>query len=144
MVFQPGQSGNPQGTRGRKLITDAINVILSLPRDSDLSKDNPSLANKAALLAETLYRQAMEGNSAAIQEIINRAEGKPIQQIDVKKLDPFEELTLDDLIRLRDALGIRIAHVPNENRGTVIEAEVRVISTVPETERIPQPGQDET
>jgi hypothetical protein len=144
MPFQPGQSGNPGGRRSAKPITDALSVILSLPRDYDLSKDNRSLGNKAALLAETLCKQAMEGNSAAIQEIINRVEGKPIQQLDIKKLDPFEELTLDDILRLRDALSIRIADVSGQDRGTVIEAQARIVSTLPETETIPQPGQDET
>ena len=130
MPFTPGQSGNPGGRRGRKLITDALNVILTLPRDAAFENNDASLTNKAALLAETLYKQAEAGNTAAMQEVINRVEGKPIQQIDLKQLDPFEELTLDDLIRLRDALGIRIAYVPSENTGPIIEEKVRAISSL--------------
>jgi hypothetical protein len=144
MVFLPGQSGNPSGRPSGKPITQALVSCLNLPSGSSDNILLPSDAKISHEIAAKLIDQARQGNSAAIQEIINRVEGKPIQQLDIKKIDPFEELTLDDILRLRDALSIRIADVSGQDRGTVIEAEARIISTLPETETIPQPGQDET
>lgn len=73
MPFQSGQSGNPGGRKTEKAITDAIRMALSDTHEATGKKKLRVLANK-------LVDKAIEGDVAAIKEVADRMEGKPVQQ----------------------------------------------------------------
>jgi len=85
MVFQPGQSGNPGGQRGRKPIIDAVNALVTLPWDGVKEigvEDIPEKLTVAHALALKLVRGALRddfapGESLAhFKEVCDRVYGK--------------------------------------------------------------------
>ncbi len=73
--FQSGQSGNPKGRPVRKPITDALNAHLDEmdPRTKKLI---------ARQIAEALVKQAKRGNVKAAALVLDRVEGKQVQEIE--------------------------------------------------------------
>jgi hypothetical protein len=74
MPFQPGQSGNPSGTKPNKPWRAAIDRALARAEQSGDFRDLNKLADKLLDLAST-------GDLAALREIGDRLDGKPAQAI---------------------------------------------------------------
>ncbi len=67
--FEPGQSGNP---RGRPKAEVCLTVLL---RAALAEKDVEGKRTKARAVIDALVEQALEGKTAAIQQIIDRIDG---------------------------------------------------------------------
>ncbi|MBK8200754.1 MAG: hypothetical protein IPK75_20650 [Acidobacteria bacterium] len=74
MAGKPGRSGRPIGSV-EKMFSDAVRVLVC-QRGGDGEKRITVIANRLVSLAE-------EGNIVAIQEVANRLDGKPPQQVAV-------------------------------------------------------------
>jgi hypothetical protein len=74
MPFQPGQSGNPSGTKPNKPWREAINRALARAEQSGDFKDLNKLADRLLELAST-------GDIAALKEVGDRLDGRPAQAI---------------------------------------------------------------
>jgi hypothetical protein len=68
--FKPGKSGNPEGTRKNTLVRDCL---LRINAQSD--------GNMVRNVCEKLVELAEEGEQWAVQELFNRIDGKPVQQV---------------------------------------------------------------
>lgn len=79
MVWQKGQSGNPNGRRVNKPLTDALRVLLSRPAGDDLLL--PEGATIAHEIALNLLNTARKGDFDSSREAWNRIEGTPKQTI---------------------------------------------------------------
>jgi L-rhamnose isomerase len=81
-----GTTGNPGGRPRRKLVTDELERLLE--------EEAPDGKGKtwAALIAETLLKQARKGNVRPIVEIIYRVEGKARPPAEVS-----DEVSLTDI-----------------------------------------------
>jgi hypothetical protein len=91
-----GKSGNPGGRPKTKIITAELERLLD--------QEAPDAAGKswAAVIAETLLRQARAGDVRAISELANRIEGKPLQPVDLNADGGLESLaTFLDAARKR-------------------------------------------
>jgi len=89
--WKPGQSGNPGGRPRTRFLVEAIRRIAAEPNDA-------SGRTKAEALAERLWKIAFKGSLAAMREIMDRAEGKPEQSINVTQLQaPFADKTDEQL-----------------------------------------------
>jgi len=71
-------SNNPDGRKPDKLISDAIR--LALHREAQDARGRPT--KKLALIADQLVNKAVDGDMAAIREVIDRIEGRPMQTTD--------------------------------------------------------------
>ncbi len=90
-----GVSGNPSGTRKTKPLSDQLRMLLA---------QNPGRARN---IAEKLITMAEEGDLDAAKVIMDRLEGKPLQQIEV-------EQTITNM-------------TPEDRRQRVIELQAKVI-----------------
>lgn len=75
MTFQPGQSGNPKGTRKDKLFRDALLL--------ELHRVQPDDRTALAHIARATVQKAMEGDIQAIKEVADRIDGKPAQEQEI-------------------------------------------------------------
>ena len=73
MPFQPGQSGNPAGSRKPKIFTNALLASLKKTDANDVEAIQ-RIADKLVALAES-------GDVPAIKEVADRSEGKVPQAI---------------------------------------------------------------
>lgn len=73
MPWQPGQSGNPEGSKRRKIWQDAINRAIKRREESD-----PLAMEK---LADRLLAKVDEGDVTAMKEFGDRVDGKVAQAI---------------------------------------------------------------
>lgn len=86
MVFRPGESGNPSGSRGKKPFLDALNAIITQASDGNVPP-LPSGSTVAHVMAQRLVKEALSNSRdprtalAFIQEICDRAYGKPKQAL---------------------------------------------------------------
>jgi hypothetical protein len=81
MPFKKGQSGNPKGRPKKELaLTEAINTAL---KKKDVKRGYETLSRKQAI-AEVLTQEALKGNLTAINIILDRTEGKPLQKVESK------------------------------------------------------------
>ena len=69
--WKKGQSGNPEGTKGRKPITEALQEL-----SHSLIPGDPQGRTYAQRAAEALYEKAGEGDIPAIKEAADRVDGK--------------------------------------------------------------------
>ncbi len=114
-AWKPGQSGNPNGSRGRKIMADALGLALNRKADkagkalcAGMDID-PNEIKRIHVIAEQLGRKAAEGDITAIREIFDRIDGKVPQQTDVKVTQtPLDEVDAATLTALLAQLG-RIA-----------------------------------
>jgi hypothetical protein len=92
--WKPGESGNPGGRPKRTPLTDACRELLarSIPGDS-------AGRTYAQKIAEILAEKATQGDIRAVQELADRAEGKPRQSLEVESTlrQSFDRLTTDEL-----------------------------------------------
>jgi len=91
-MFVPGVSGNPGGR----------------PRKNDyltrLAKEH-SLEAIEKLVHWMRQDENPKASVAACSIILDRGYGKPLQQLEVKKEDPFSDLTAEEVNALRDRLN---------------------------------------
>jgi hypothetical protein len=69
--WKPGQSGNPGGRPGKRLIDEALEDLLA-SNDSEAARD----------VAAALLKRARKGDIRAIQLIAERTQGKPTRSAD--------------------------------------------------------------
>lgn len=74
MPFEPGQSGNPSGSRKTRRFEQAILAEIAALEGDDLPKGLRRIAAR-------LVKAADGGDEKAIAEIANRVDGKSAQQI---------------------------------------------------------------
>lgn len=100
MVFQPGKSGNPDGSRGKKPFLDALNAILTMEWDG-IVPDLPKKSTVAHAMAHKLVSGSMRSDwkpsesLAYIQEICDRAYGKSQASISVDHSGAIAIFTAD-------------------------------------------------
>ena len=68
--FKPGQSGNPEGLKKTTFVRDCF-LRLNAQSDGNLVRE----------VCEKVVELAKEGEQWAVQELFNRIDGKPAQQI---------------------------------------------------------------
>lgn len=102
--FKPGQSGNPNGRPKSTTVSDALRQAL---KGVD-SRDGRTLAQ---VVAEELIALATKGRGGhikirAIQEIVDRVEGKPRQSVEVfvpkSEIDRYEAMINEYLQAAKD------------------------------------------
>lgn len=77
-MWKKGESGNPKGTKSRRLITTHIErELLQAANDGDVTK--------ARQIAEKVVQMAVDGNTWAIQFVTERTEGKPDQHVSITR-----------------------------------------------------------
>lgn len=95
MSFRKGQSGNPGGRSKDRAWRDALRLAVNrLTEDGEQKLLN--------VIAEKLVALALEGNLAAIREIADRLDGKPIQAVSLDadiEVGNLESLSEDELNR---------------------------------------------
>ena len=85
-AWKPGQSGNPQGSRGRKIMADALGLALNRKADEAAAKlcegidVDPNDIRYIHVIAGQLAKKAAEGDLVAIKEVFDRIDGKAIQE----------------------------------------------------------------
>lgn len=100
-----------------------------------MENDDPQALEK---LAMKLVLKASEGDISALKEVGDRLEGKALQQIEIKKADPFDDITPDDITRIRDRLTGRGALILDQAPRQSLEVqETRDVQTVHKATRIP-------
>jgi Family of unknown function (DUF5681) len=74
--FKPGQSGNPAGRQKAEICLTALLRAALAERDTDGKR------TKARAVIDALVEQALEGKTAAIQQVFDRIDGilQPILQ----------------------------------------------------------------
>lgn len=69
MTWAKGTSGNLNGGKPRKLMKDALNIVLKETKEGNK-------VNNLRLVADALVKRAIEGDTAAIKEVFDRTDGK--------------------------------------------------------------------
>lgn len=78
-AWKPGQSGNPGGQVSRKQWGDALRLAMSrVYIDPETKKPDADGATYLAKTAERVAIDAAAGNYAAINEVANRYDGRPV------------------------------------------------------------------
>jgi hypothetical protein len=85
--YPKGVSGNPGGCPRYSEVSKAARALLALPIPGD-----PEKRLFAEGIAETLAWQALAGDRGAASELVDRAEGKPRQAVELEQRDPLAEL----------------------------------------------------
>lgn len=137
MVAVKGEILNPLGNNGlnvRKPITNALTLLLS--RDKDAKLNDRHHGNKAAKIALALMKKAEEGDIVAIKEVIDRVEGKAVQQLDIKKADPFEGLSTDDIRTLATLIANGQASIAYQAAAGIGSPQVGALPSLHETEGV--------
>ncbi len=109
--YQKGQSGNPSGKSKLKPLTDRLRMILS---------EHPERAQK---IAEALISEAENGNLQATNIVLERLEGKPMQQLNIT--DERQTLEIAEIDRRITELAGRLrVPIPALIDSTASDAEV--------------------
>jgi Family of unknown function (DUF5681) len=101
MTWVKGQSGNPLGRpHSEKIISDQIRIVVN-------EIDPVTKIRKARLLADKLVDFALDGHGWAFAQVMDRLEGKPIQETNVNVTRRLvDELTDDEINRrIADFIG---------------------------------------
>ena len=99
-MWKKGESGNPQGSQKRRLITGNIERALSEAAAS-------GNGNKARAIAEQVVKMAEEGDRWAIQFVTERTEGRPDQNVNIRQT--ARELSDADLANIAAGSGEGVA-----------------------------------
>lgn len=76
MPFEKGKSGNPAGRKPEKEFTTALRLAINEEAEIDGVK-----TKKLRVIADRLVKEAMAGESWAIQQVADRLDGKPAQAV---------------------------------------------------------------
>ena len=91
--FQPGESGNPNGAPKGKRVSTILKELLNkaAPQKMQEAKfvseflgKNPKATNAEVLAVRLLFNALVKGDHKAVQEIIDRTEGKAMQQLSIE------------------------------------------------------------
>ena len=106
--FQPGQSGNPRGRPSAEV------CLTALLRAALAEKDVEGKRTKARAVIDALVEQALEGKTAAIQQIFDRIDGllQPILQA--------PELDLEAIAKAMKIEDERIDHERTEEAASKV------------------------
>jgi hypothetical protein len=106
VTWKRGESGNPGGkSPDRAIVTDQLRLVVN-------EIDPATGIRKARVLATKLVDFAMAGESWAFAQVMDRLEGKPIQETNVNVTRRLaDELTDDELAQ-------RIADITGRARAT--------------------------
>lgn len=90
-----GQSGNPKGRRTEKPFRDALKLALS-------EEDETTKRTKLRVIADNLVTCAMKSEPWAIKEVMDRYDGKPVQQVDATVTERRDviDYTREELIEI--------------------------------------------
>ncbi len=92
-AWKPGQSGNPEGRKFDKVLTDQIRIVLN-------ETDKATGYKRLRLLAEKIVEQAIDGGAPQQVMVAERIEGKvPNENHNTNEL---AENTLEALLRAVD------------------------------------------
>jgi hypothetical protein len=95
MTWVKGQSGNPLGrSLSEKVISDQLRLVVN-------EIDPATGIRKARVLANKLVDFAMQGESWAFGQVMDRLEGKPIQETNVNVTRRLVDELSDDEINQR-------------------------------------------
>lgn len=98
MPWEKGQSGNPNGSRGRKIMSDALSLALNRAADVQLAKEiagddiNPNEIKRLHVIADQLAKKAQDGDMVAIKEVFDRIDGKVAQTIAGDQDSPIRQV----------------------------------------------------
>jgi len=70
--------------------------------------------------------------------VLDRALGKPIQEVKIDEESRTKNLSTSELIELAGRLGVAVGFSKARNPGTIIDAEAGTIPALPSSEIIPQ------
>jgi len=93
--WKPGQSGNPGGRPKTARFSQACRELLA-----SLIPGDPRERTYSEAIAEALAVKALAGNIRAAQELVDRAEGRPRQAIEIENArlhEAFERMSADEL-----------------------------------------------
>lgn len=76
--FQPGKRANPGGRPKAAVLSKAYRDVLQ-----SIDPKDPKARTVALVIAEALAKKAKRGDVRAAQELADRAEGKPLQAVNV-------------------------------------------------------------
>ena len=93
--FKKGQSGNPGGRPKLAVFSQAARAMLG-----KLVPGDPEGRTYAEAIAQVLADKALSGDIRAARELIERAEGKPKQSVEIQNgsfQDAFDRMTPEEL-----------------------------------------------
>lgn len=103
--FVKGQSGNPAGypkgvpnTKTRLARLLAMTSMVKNPTTGEMEQMTVAEQMDLAIIS-----QARKGNTRAYSALIDRIEGKPVQNLAVKEVTDFDELSDDELEQIANA-----------------------------------------
>ncbi len=120
MVWQKGKSGNPGGKTKDVILSNTLRIAVrrgvEYEKDAETGRMKiksalPKKHNFADLAINTLLREAVSGNIAAIREMFNRLEGTPDAELTVVA-DPR---TSENAASLQEAVNWLRATIAREN-----------------------------
>jgi len=98
--FKPGQSGNPKGRpKGAKGLTSLLREALERSETVEDENGNKTQVKTSEVIIAKLLDMAKKGNQKSIQEIFDRIEGKPKQEIDHSGSIPVETEVVVNVVR---------------------------------------------
>lgn len=109
MVFQPGNRANPGGRPKEKIFTDALRLAVNEEIELDGVR-----TKKIRRIAERLVAEAMAGESWAIQQVADRLDGKPAQDVDLNATHDVS----DPLVELMRAINGKTRGLPDKAEGS--------------------------
>ena len=126
-AFQPGQSGNPNGRPKSITVSDALRRALK-----EVNSDGRTIAE---VICDQLLHLAIKGRGhikiRAIQEIVDRVEGKPRQSVEVlvpkSEIDRYESLIEQYLQAAKDQ-GIDLTR--DQAISYLAEADNRILTVL--------------
>lgn len=119
MVFQPGQSGNPGGQRGRKPLIDAMNTILTMGWEEGGIPDLPTDGSftVAHAMAHNLVKGSMRSDWKPgetleyFREVCDRTMGKPKETVEQTTVSAVAVIVGSAVDELPENARERLRHV---------------------------------
>lgn len=86
-----GQSGNPDGKKkGTRNLSTILKEYLELEVEIENEKgEKVKVENQDLIIAQLIRKAAKDGDLKAIEQILDRMEGKPIQKQEIKTDNPI-------------------------------------------------------
>jgi len=136
MAWEQGiESPNPEGRPPKRRSWSAA-IERAIYRRAH---DDPQALEK---LAEKLVIAAENGDLGALKEIGDRIEGKSLQLMQITKENPFEDMSAEDVIKLRDSIRKQLGYNGKASGLRPETQEARIIQAIPEAEGISQSGEE--